>query len=541
MRKHVYRILVCLFAVVAALGCAQQHGSITASNGRAPKNVILIIGDGMGPEQVGLLLAYARQAPESVLVDRKTALDQIMDGGVMGISMTYPDNALVVDSAASGTQLASGKFAGSEMIGSDKDGNPVETVLEIAKKSGKATGLVSDTRLTHATPAAFAAHQPHRDLENEIAAQMIEIGPDVMLSGGLRHFIPQEANDKASDVYKALAELTGGAVTIKSKRKDSRDLLSEAQQQGYTLAFDRRQMAAAEGKLLGLFAYSALPWALEMKPSLNDPGRTMPTLKEMSAKALDLLSQNDRGFFLMIESGLIDWAAHYNDTGTMLHELLRFNETLAYVLDWAGKRDDTLVVVTADHDTGGFSFSYSAGPLPEAKTLPGTLFQNREFKPEYNFGDPAVLDRIYNQKLTYSDIFYDRFDGLPKDQQTPTKLAEIVNENTEFKITELQAARILATEENPYYVEGHGYLGSKSVPKIGAGGAFFVYQTDDNRQNILAREVGAAQQVVWSTGTHTSTPVLVFAKGPGASAAPYGSVLHHTQLGGFTIDAVSDR
>ena len=134
MRKHVYRILVCLFAVVAALGCAQQHGSITASNGRAPKNVILIIGDGMGPEQVGLLLAYARQAPESVLVDRKTALDQIMDGGVMGISMTYPDNALVVDSAASGTQLASGKFAGSEMIGSDKDGNPVETVLEIAKK-----------------------------------------------------------------------------------------------------------------------------------------------------------------------------------------------------------------------------------------------------------------------------------------------------------------------------------------------------------------------------------------------------------------------
>jgi alkaline phosphatase len=541
MRKHVYRILVLCFAAVAAWGCAQQHSSIAAPDGGTPKNVILIIGDGMGPEQVGLLLAYARQAPQTVLEGRKTAFDRIMDGGVMGISMTYPDNALVVDSAASATQLASGKFAGSEMIGSDKDGNPVETVLEIAKKSGKSTGLISDTRLTHATPAAFAAHQPHRKLENEIAAEMLDIGPNVMLSGGLRHFIPQEANDKVSDVYRELEALTGGAVKIKSKRKDSRNLLAEARQKGYALAFDRGQMDAAEGKLLGLFAYSALPFALEMKSSLNDPGRTIPTLKEMSAKALDLLSRNDKGFFLMIEAGLIDWAAHGNDTGTMLHELLRFNETLEVVLDWAGKRDDTLVVVTADHVTGGFSFSYSAGPQPEAKTLPGELFENREFKPGYNFGDPGVLDRIYRQKLTYGDIFYGKFDGLPQDQQTPTKLAQIVNENTEFKITEMQAARILATEENPYYVEGHGYLGSKRVPRMGANSAFFVYQTDDNRQNLLAREVAADQMVVWSTGSHTSTPVLVFAKGPEESAAPYGGVLHHTQVGRYIIDAVSGR
>ena len=84
------------------------------------------------------------------------------DGGVMGISLTYPYDRLVVDSAASGTQLATGQFAGSEMIGADKDGNPVETVLEKAIKTGRSTGLVSDTRLTHATPAAFAAHQPHR-------------------------------------------------------------------------------------------------------------------------------------------------------------------------------------------------------------------------------------------------------------------------------------------------------------------------------------------------------------------------------------------
>jgi alkaline phosphatase len=129
------------------------------------KNVIMIIGDGMGPQQVGLLLSYARQAPHSVIANRITALDRMMEQGRLGISLTYTADTLVTDSAASATQLSTGKFAGAEMLGLNKDGDPQENIIEKAKRMGKSTGLVSDTRITHATPAAFAAHQTHRSQE----------------------------------------------------------------------------------------------------------------------------------------------------------------------------------------------------------------------------------------------------------------------------------------------------------------------------------------------------------------------------------------
>ncbi len=544
MRGRVYQIAgISLIIFMVASGCAGLQGPAAANDSKAQtKNVILIIGDGMGPEQVGLLLSYARQAPNSVIKDRRTAFDRIMDeGGVMGISLTYPSGALVTDSAAAGTQLATGQFAGSEMIGSDKNGNAVETILEKAIKTGKSTGLVSDTRLTHATPASFAAHQPHRNLENAIAVDMLNAGPDVMLSGGLRHWIPQKANDENSAVRKELEQITQGSVKIKSKRKDSRNLLFEARAKGYSLAFNRSQMETAQGKLLGLFAYSAMPDGITVTHSQDDLNRTIPTLKEMSAKALQVLSENDKGFFLMIEAGQIDWAAHNNDTGSMLHELLMLNETVDYVLDWASNRDDTLIIVTADHTTGGFGISYSASDLPQGRRLPGSLFNTSEFKPNYNFGHPEVLDKIYNQKISYREIFRGKFDNLPKDQHTPARLAELVNQYTEFAISEAQAATILAIEENPFYMEGHSTLGAKMVPKMGSTGAFFVYQTDDNRQNLLAREVAADQMVVWNTGTHTATPVLVFTKGSPGAMAPFGNVLHHTQLGRYAIEAILNQ
>ncbi len=532
-------MLVCLIIT----GCSGLHERVTGKDlGHQTRNIILIVGDGMGPEQVGLLLSYARQAPDTVIKERRTAFDRIMDeGGVLGISLTYPSGVLVADSAASGTQLATGQFAGSEMIGADKDGNPVETILEKAIKTGKSTGLVSDTRLTHATPAAFAAHQPHRSMENEIAVDMLNAGPNVMLSGGLRHWIPKEANDQNSAVYKELEQLTQGSVTIKSKRTDSRNLLKAAREKGYALAFNRSQMEAAQGRLLGLFAPSAMPDGITVTRSQDDPNRTIPTLKEMSAKALQVLSENDKGFFLMIEAGQIDWAAHSNDTGLMLHEMIRLNETVDYVLDWASDREDTLIILTADHTTGGFGISYSASDLPQGRRLPGSLFKSREFKPNYNFGNPAVLDKIYNQKMSYYELFRGQFDRLPKDQQTPARLAELVNQYTAFPISESQAATILTTEENPFYTEGHSSLGAQVVPKMGSTGAFFVYQTDDNRQNLLAKEVAANQMVVWNTGTHTATPVLVFTKGSPEAMAPFGGLLHHTQLGRYAIEAVMNQ
>ncbi|MGZ5008201.1 MAG: alkaline phosphatase [Methylobacter sp.] len=535
MKLPVWKVSVCGLISVVLLSCTPLDG-IKPETAKA-KNIIMIIGDGMGPQQVGLLLSYARQAPHSVIPNRITALDRMMDQGRLGISMTYAADSLVTDSAASATQLASGKFAGVEMLGLDKDGNPQENIIEKARRLGKATGLVSDTRITHATPAAFAAHQTHRSQENSIPEDLLATGADVMFSGGLSSWLPEQASDKNSELYRQLVNLTDNSVEIKSARKDAKNLLTVAQQAGYALAFNKAQLQQASGKTLGLFADSSMANGIVETQNRNGARHVQPTLKEMSLQALNILDRNEQGFFLMIESGQIDWAGHRNDTGLLLHEMLRFNDTLNAVLDWAENRQDTLIIVTADHETGGFGFSYSGVNIPKPRSLPGAAFAGGAlFQPNYNFGNPEVLDKIYAQQLSYHDIF-SRFDKLPKDQQTASKLAELVNRYTEFKITEAQALKILATETNPLYLEGHVSLGEKTVPKMEVNGAFFVNQRE-NRENLLAQAVAVGQQVVWASGTHTSTPVLVFVKGREQTTKPFGKILHHTDLGRLMIDAL---
>jgi len=534
MPEFIFKITLCVAAVLLS-NCAPVE---TVKLGQAkPKNVIMIIGDGMGPQQVGLLLSYARQAPHSVITDRTTAFDRIMLQGRMGISLTYPDNALVTDSAASATQLSTGHMSGAEMIGLDRDGNRQETLVEKARRMGKVTGLVSDTRITHATPAAFAAHQAHRSMENEIAEDLLNAEPDVMLSAGLNYWIPKQANDRQSPLYQELVKLTGNSYPIRSKRKDNKNLLEMAQQKGYGLAFNKTQLGRMQGKILGLFDGSEIQNGIIESQLKDSAERVQPTLKEMSAKALEILDKHEQGFFLMIEAGQIDWASHQNDTGLLLHEMLRLNETLDTVLDWAKNRTDTLIIVTADHETGGFGFSYSKIGVPEPRSLPGTYFKNGiKFAPANNYGRPEILDKLYAQKRSYHDIFAE-FDKLPAQKQTPASLAETVNRYCEFKVSQAQASRILGKELNTYQQTGHSAPGLKKAPKMDAKSAFFGYQ-NENRENLLAQAVSAGQQAVWATGTHTSTPVYVFVTGPDSAIQPFTKILHHSQIGRLAIDAL---
>jgi alkaline phosphatase len=237
----------------------------------------------------------------------------------------------------------------------------------------------------------------------------------------------------------------------------------------------------------------------------------------MTTKALEVLSRNPNGFFLMVEAGRIDWAGHDNDTGTLLHEMIKFDGIVGLVHDWAKARQDTLVLVTADHETGGFGFSYSRFDLPAPRTLPGESFEGETFQPRRNFGNHRILDSIYDQKLSYPDIM-DRFDGLPAPEQTPKALAGIVAANTEFPITEAEATRILEgkTDETGFY---------------GAGEAF--------RNNLLARIVSRRQLTVWSTGSHTSAPVPLIAYGPSHVSSRYGKMMHTTEWGRETIEILS--
>ncbi len=524
-------------ATALALSAGLMLPFATPAQAADVKNLILMIGDGMGPQQLGLLEMYAREAPNSLYKGEPTAMSKIADTGLMGMSMTNPDDAIVVDSACSATQLAIGKTAPSEVVGLDADGNAQETLLEKAKRMGKATGLISDTRLTHATPAAFASHQPHRSLENEIAEEMLSVGPDVMLSGGIRHWIPKSTNDKG-EVYKTLSSMTDGKVRLKSKRKDDKNLLTDAKQAGYQLAFTREQMnkSGDDGKLLGLFAYSGMLDGISYTQTKDDPARTQPSLREMTKKALDILSKDEDGFFLMIEGGQIDWAGHNNDAGSMLHELLKFDETVDYVYEWVKDRDDTLVVITADHETGSFGFSYSAADLPAAKKLPGDGFKDRDYKPNFNFGSKSLLDKLYSQQKGFYEILSE-FQSMEATDQTAANMTKLMNKYNAFKITEAQAEAILATAPNPYKVEGHKYMDADQLPKIDDFQAFYVYGNEIHA-DLMGRELAEQQNVVWGTGTHTSTPVNVIAWGPDSVTRPLAKMAHHSEVGQHMMNII---
>lgn len=510
-----------------------------ASTG-AVKNVIMMIGDGMGPGQIGLLEEYATRAPNSIYQGNATALSTFAKEGKVGFSANGPAGSLVVDSACSASQLATGVASGSEMIGLDAQGNPVETILEKAKALGKATGLVSDTRLTHATPASFAAHQPHRSLENDIAVEMMEEEVDVMLSGGIRAWLPQEVNTEDEDYAELKALINEDSIKVASKRKDSRNLLIEARDDhNYSLAFNLAQMSEVkEGKLLGLFAYSGMANGIDYSSTKTSDTRVQPSLKEMTIKALDILSQDPDGFFLMVEGGQIDWAGHNNDAATMLHELLKFDEAIAAVHDWVKDRNDTLVVITADHETGSFGFSYGRHDLPEATTLPGSAFADRPYQPNFNFGALSILDELYAQKKDFAGILAEAAENGVDGSPTAASVQTAIEVNTGHQISIEDAAAILEMETNHYYVADHSYLDADQFPKVDDFEEFYVYGSEIHL-DLIGRKLGKHQNVVWGTGTHTHTPVQVIAWGPEAVTAEYSKMLHHVEVGKLTIKALT--
>lgn len=546
--KKLLATMVTCTLLTACGSSSDKDSSPEPKNGNAVgqvKNVILMIGDGMGPQQIGLLEEYARRAPNSVLPSTTTGLQQFADSGRIGLSMNAPMGAnpsLVVDSACSATQLATGKGSISEAVGLDDQGNKVETILEKAKAMGKATGLITDTRLTHATPAAFAAHQPHRSYENEIAEDLLNVGVDVMLGGGSRHWVPN------TDFAALAAELNAPTHVIKkSKRKDERNLIKEAQASGYGLAFTKAQLAQASGtKLLGLFDDSAMNDGIEYSNCKNGTVSAKcsdePSLKEMTMKALDILSQDEDGFFLMIEGGQIDWAGHVNDTGWLLHEMLKFDEAVAAVYEWVKQRNDTLVVITADHETGGFGFAYHKHDLPEGKQLDGNGMNGHEYKPNFNFGALDTLDKIYAQNKSYYDIF----DAVQADwdfsESTAAEWKAAVNASVhaDFQVSDAESEGIAARTMNQNQVAGHSYLDVAELPLINDYSDFYVYPSDDHGP-LISRAIAAKQSVAWSNGSHTAAPVPVYAYGPEDIANQFSTMQHHINIGQKLMDALINQ
>ncbi|WP_421239565.1 alkaline phosphatase [Aeromonas enteropelogenes] len=358
MKQKLHKTLVST-ALLAALGGAAQAQASDA------KNVILFIGDGMGPTVLTATRLY-KVGEEGNLEIMKLARSARIK--------TFSNDAQTTDSAPSMAAYTTGVKMNNEVIamssdtkavapGKDVNGNkginnctsdngkPVPTILELAKAAGKSVGAVTTTELTHATPAATYSHICHRDAAYAIAEQAVPGGTgfntalgdgvDVLMGGGANHWTPYNSTSN------------------KGGRADGRDLTAELTAQGYHYVTTKDDLAGVNsGKVLGLFsAKSHLDYELDRVA--KGAASTQPSLSEMTAKAIDLLSQNSQGYFLMVEGGRIDHALHGTNAKRSLTDAVALDEAVKTAL---GKVDlkDTLIVVTADHDHTMTINGYSA-------------------------------------------------------------------------------------------------------------------------------------------------------------------------------------
>ncbi len=276
-----------------------------------PKNIIFLIGDGMGVSHVF-----------SGLVGNRGKLF-IENCRHIGFSKTQSSDDFITDSAAGGTALSCGIKTYNGAIGVNPDTIPVETILEAAEDKGLATGLVSTSAITHATPASFIAHQKKRNMYEEIAADFLKTDIDVFIGGGLAHFIG---------------------------RKDKRNLLTELKEKGYIVENDMTKIQKIKkGKLAGLTAQVH-------NGRLEERGDMLPIATQTAIKILDNNS-GDKGFFMMVEGSQIDWGGHANSSIYIVEDMLDFDRAVGEAIKFAAKDGETLVVVTADHETGGMAIT----------------------------------------------------------------------------------------------------------------------------------------------------------------------------------------
>lgn len=309
-----------IFCLLVTLSCKPVpttggDTTYTAPLQSKPKNVILMIGDGMGLGQISAGL-YSN--------NNRLNLEEFP---VVGFHKSHSASDLITDSAAGATAFACGVKTYNNAIGLTADTLPCYTILEEAEDRGLATGMVVTSQITNATPGAFVAHQALRVMNEQIAADLLETDIDIFIGGGLSYFV-----DRSFDKRNLRKEL------------EAKDYLVYDYTQGNV-----HRVRMDLGKKFAFFTAENLPSGVNL-------GRNyLPYASQIAAQFLT--QKSDEGFFLMIEGSQIDWAAHSNDANWMIKEMLDFDRAIGQILAFAKKRGDTLVIVTADHETGGVAIN----------------------------------------------------------------------------------------------------------------------------------------------------------------------------------------
>jgi len=346
LRTKNYIILILFVLLVVVSGCATS-----------PKNIILCIGDGMGYEHVRAAAIYAN-GEEGTLCFESFPYKAAMT--------THSADSAITDSAASATAMATGQKVNNKVLNMQipGDGSELETLLEHFKRNGKAVGLVTTTPITHATPAGFAAHEPSRYDYNDIAEDYLtQTKPNVLFGAGEHGMSPQAATDAGYIVVNNLTEL--------------------------------QQLNTEEVSMVSGQFGKDIPYETKWQGNL-------PHLTQMTETALAILDNDPDGFFLMVEGGKIDWAGHDNNLANMLGETVEFANSVQKILDWAKNKKATLLIVTADHETGGLKVLKNNGK----GKFPDVSWSSKDHTaaevPVYTRGKRAGL---FTGKMDNTDIY----------------------------------------------------------------------------------------------------------------------------------------
>lgn len=404
--------------------------------------------------------------------------ETIFDELFTGLMQTTSADNEVTDSAAAATAMATGVKTDNDMVGMDPDGNELQSILNASNQYGKSSGLVATSTITHATPAGFAANVPDRGSEDDIAPQLIgEV--DVLLGGGKDYFLPEEEGGYQSDAH----------------------LIEDALEMGYEFVETRDELLSVDNdKVLGLFAGGA------MSAELDREGTEEPSLAEMTDAAIQSLSINDEGFFLMVEGSQIDWAGHGHDSAWAMTDTEAFEKAIETAVDFAKEDESTLIVIVGDHDTGGMS----VGGYDEYKldidilhdvTATGSYMADQLSENRDNVED--VLQTYANIELNEEEV-----SKIQKAEEADIAINQVISKRAYIGYTSNAHTGV----DLPLYAYGpqsekfDGFLDNTDVPLLMAEAMGIDFDPYETKESAGEGEEGSALP---DTATNTPTYTLV--------------------------------
>ncbi|MFZ9150409.1 MAG: alkaline phosphatase [Burkholderiales bacterium] len=438
------RFVLVIAALLVFTGLADR---VTAADAGIPKNIIILFADGAAPVQWD----FGRRSSELLRKQSFATTDVMFREGTLGLLSTQPHGPYVTDSAAAASAMSTGYKVVNGAVSITPDGKPQKTLMQAAKAAGKRIGLVTTATVYDATPAAFAVNARSRRDSQVLVDLLADLQPDVLMGGGAEYFLP--------------ASVAGG------KRKDGRDVMAAFRAAGHDVVRDIDGLKAAKGnRLLGLFALEDMDFEIDRDP------KQQPSTAEMAAAALRALSKDSpEGFVLLVENENTDTAGHANDAPALMRALWAFDDAVKVALEFQRRNPNTLLIVTGDHETGGFSPTYAQKDL---SSLSGS------------------------NRFTADD---EQFRMLERVSMSLGRLREHLGKKPDSEVLDPLLAKHfpgLRFDDDLRAL----LLGGKTVERN------FTYVP----QNLLGRMIARQTGFYWGTSGHTSEPVAVGAIGPGA-------------------------